>query len=210
VTFSGSYDLGYLLKLLTSGRPLPRDFSAFDTALSAFCPRRHELREELPHGSLESLARKHGLQRHGKPHTAGSDALLTLELFLGIVGAPKSLGAGARGGDIRWNSWGVEDSWETQAYYQAWEQGWDPTRWDNSAWGFPFPGAAWNMSPWLSPLAALSTSPVPSLGGGSTPNAAASFWSTGQAGATKAHMDAAAAARKMGWWMPDPTKVMEI
>jgi len=80
VTFSGSYDLGYLLKLLTGG-PLPCELSAFDAALAAFCPRRHEIRDQLPHGSLESLVKQRGIQRSGVAHTAGSDALATLELF---------------------------------------------------------------------------------------------------------------------------------
>lgn len=31
--------------------------------LSSFCPRRHELRDELPHGSLDSLARPWGTLR---------------------------------------------------------------------------------------------------------------------------------------------------
>mmetsp|Transcript_26096 Transcript_26096/g.75246 ORF Transcript_26096/g.75246 Transcript_26096/m.75246 type:complete len:374 (+) Transcript_26096:85-1206(+) len=86
VTFSGSYDFGYLIRMLTSDK-LPQNFGGFDMTLSSFCPRRHELRDELPHGSLDSLARKHGLQRRGFAHTAGSDALLTLELFLAVAGS---------------------------------------------------------------------------------------------------------------------------
>lgn len=86
VTFSGLYDLGYLLKLLT-GKPLPNTISAFESALALCCPRRYELRDWLPHGSLESLLRDRRMERHGAAHTAGSDALATVELFLTVVGA---------------------------------------------------------------------------------------------------------------------------
>ncbi|CAE7853478.1 caf1, partial [Symbiodinium sp. KB8] len=36
VTFAGSYDLAYLLKLLTAGQPLPRDFHSFDVQLGMY------------------------------------------------------------------------------------------------------------------------------------------------------------------------------
>lgn len=83
LTFSGSYDLGYLMKLL-SPPPFPREPCEFDDALAKLCPQCHELRDWLPHGSLEALAREHGVARCGAAHTAGSDALVTLELFLRV------------------------------------------------------------------------------------------------------------------------------
>merc|ERR1719517_303619 len=67
------------------GRPLPWDAWEFDRALNIYCPRRHELREQLPVGSLESLSHLHGVKRCGLAHTAGSDALLTLQLFLHLA-----------------------------------------------------------------------------------------------------------------------------
>eukprot|EP00929_Paragymnodinium_shiwhaense_P112003 TRINITY_DN80254_c0_g1_i1.p1 TRINITY_DN80254_c0_g1~~TRINITY_DN80254_c0_g1_i1.p1 ORF type:complete len:310 (-),score=54.07 TRINITY_DN80254_c0_g1_i1:661-1590(-) len=82
LTFSGTYDFGYLLKLLTAGKPLPTVSGAFQTALATFCPKRKDLRDLLPPGSLDALAKRHGVLRQGRAHTAGSDALLTLELFL--------------------------------------------------------------------------------------------------------------------------------
>lgn len=78
-TFSGEYDLGYFLKLITQDR-LPKGLDAFDKLLSEHCPIRCELREWLPYGSLEALAEKYGIQRCGAAHTAGSDALVTLDL----------------------------------------------------------------------------------------------------------------------------------
>jgi len=85
VTFSGWYDWGYLLKLVT-GRPLPSQLIDFDRQLDALCPQRHELQETLPCGSLDSLCKTHGVMRRGLAHTAGSDALATLELFYRVVG----------------------------------------------------------------------------------------------------------------------------
>lgn len=83
VTFSGWYDWGYLLKLVT-GNPMPYDINAFDELLSTWCPTRKELRDLLPRGSLDALLGSHGLRRLGPAHTAGSDALATLELFLHV------------------------------------------------------------------------------------------------------------------------------
>jgi len=98
LTFSGSYDLGYLLKLL-SPPPLPRDHDEFDAALARLCPQCYELRDWLPFGSLQALATEHGVARHGTAHTAGSDALVTLELFL-RVGPPQAT-TGGSDGDLR-------------------------------------------------------------------------------------------------------------
>jgi hypothetical protein len=86
LTFNGSYDWGYLLKLVTLGRPLPGNLSTFDKVLSVYCPRRRELRDLLPSGSLEVLGRRYGVKRWGSAHTAGRDALLTLVLFM-LLGA---------------------------------------------------------------------------------------------------------------------------
>jgi CCR4-NOT transcription complex subunit 7/8 len=86
VTFSGLHDLGYLLKLLTSGRSPPSSMASFEEALHAFCPHRCELKELLPpYGSLESWVQKLKVPRVGRAHTAGSDAVATLMVFL-VVG----------------------------------------------------------------------------------------------------------------------------
>ncbi|CAE8609847.1 unnamed protein product, partial [Polarella glacialis] len=83
VTFQGWYDFGYILRLITNW-PLPQDVSDFDEMLATFFPQRYELRDEMPHGSLDTLLHKFGVERFGTPHTAGSDALATLELFLKV------------------------------------------------------------------------------------------------------------------------------
>lgn len=82
VTFAGAYDFGFLLKLLSGDQPLPPTRGAFRQALELLCPRRCELRDELPHGSLGSLGQQLGVARHGRAHTAGSDALMTLEIYI--------------------------------------------------------------------------------------------------------------------------------
>lgn len=83
VTFQGWYDFGYVLRLITNWR-LPPNLNAFEDLQAAYFPNRSELRDVLPRGSLDSLIRDYGVERIGKPHTAGSDALATLELFLHI------------------------------------------------------------------------------------------------------------------------------
>lgn len=94
ITFSGFCDLGYLMKLLTSA-PLPRSIADFDKMLESFCPRRHELRTWLPHGSLASLLHERKIVRYDTAHNAASDALATLELFLAAVPAAERRQNGA-------------------------------------------------------------------------------------------------------------------
>jgi len=152
LTFCGSYDWGYLLKLLTLGRPLPGDPSTFENVLSVYCPRRRELRDFLPKGSLEMLGRRHGVKRWGVAHTAGSDALLTLELFM-LLGGAKTEHVAALGSEAFFGKqgiwpemgWGEDlEEWNTGDYNQ-----WNPgdvfghgdmgihiaaEQWENSNW----------------------------------------------------------------------------
>lgn len=175
VTFAGFYDFGYLLRMLTRDK-LPQTFQGFNATLSTYCPRRHELRDELPHGSLDSLAEKHGIRRCGLPHTAGSDALTTLEFFLSVVGSPR-LDLSPSGQSETTNSWwgstcGMEacapaalqdtspwpatneEGWNvaTNLWYQtqaaaAWPS-WEFERWDNM-WEFQTPVLAAQTMPLL-------------------------------------------------------------
>ena len=55
-----------------------------EVLLEETCAGRHELRDRLPFGSLSNLARSHDVIRYGQAHTAGSDALVTLDLFFRI------------------------------------------------------------------------------------------------------------------------------
>jgi CCR4-NOT transcription complex subunit 7/8 len=123
LTFSGSYDLGYLLKLLSFGRPLPTEAGEFDEQLSSVCPWRYELRDQLPRGSLETLGWSHGVPRKGAAHTAGSDALLTLELFLRLGAA-----SWARPGQPD-GYWDQEAVWDHEASWDYWGPPLAPTHW---------------------------------------------------------------------------------
>lgn len=81
VSFSGDFDLAFFLSIL-SNEPLPERFESYHTALSTLCPNLVALRDALPSGSLDSLCRTYGIERcDGAPHAAGSDALVTLELY---------------------------------------------------------------------------------------------------------------------------------
>lgn len=150
LTFSGSYDWAYLLKLVTLGKPLPSVASSYEKALAVHCPKRHELRDFLPEakGSLEALGRMHGVKRSGKAHTAGSDALLTAELFL-IFGAgalPLLHGAhnkleNAQHQQGQWSDTSSELSWQNEEGWfsdsgDEWYAGVSqtpPAHWDHTA-----------------------------------------------------------------------------
>lgn len=81
VTFCGMTDLLYLMQLVQPEHQLPQTLRGFQCLLKETCVTHQELRDRLPWGSLSSLARSHGVIRYGQAHTAGSDALVTLELF---------------------------------------------------------------------------------------------------------------------------------
>jgi hypothetical protein len=115
LTFSGSYDLAYLVKLFTLGAALPSSGAAYDKVLCDQCPNRIELRDSLPNGSLEVLGREHGIKRWGCAHTAGSDALLTAELFI-LVRGPNMVTSSGRHGQSQTNHW-CHDSWHNEEWY---------------------------------------------------------------------------------------------
>jgi hypothetical protein len=81
VAFHGMYDFAYMLKLLT-GAPMPVSIAEFNEALGTFFRSRLDLKWHFPKGSLSKLGDRYGLSRHGTAHQGGSDALLTLDLFL--------------------------------------------------------------------------------------------------------------------------------
>jgi CCR4-NOT transcription complex subunit 7/8 len=124
LTFSGSYDWGYLLKIITSGRALPSIASTFDQVLSVYCRKRRELRDILPNGSLETLGRKHGVKRWGCAHTAGSDALLTLELFMLHGGYDLDLDAAGDGSLQEQEEWADANWHNLDNWYAASTDSW--------------------------------------------------------------------------------------
>lgn len=211
LTFSGSYDWGYLLKLVTKGRPLPGVTSTFDKVLAVYCPKRRELRDMLPKGSLDALGRRHGVKRIGVAHTAGSDALLTLELFMLLGGSkllPDALGVFDKLGEAQeqsqWAEVVPEMSWQTaDDWYPSdgdqWYAGNSRTASDVSehsdVWGAPgsqtasdvwgAPGSTWTSQSQTAPDGTGSTwrhLGAPGNNPWFSPNAAASGYSSGYSG----------------------------
>jgi CCR4-NOT transcription complex subunit 7/8 len=88
VTFHGSYDFGYLIKILIGGE-LPSDLKEFMRLVEYFFGYRvfdikHMIKScEGLHGGLENVAHTLGVLRvAGKSHQAGSDSLLTLQTII--------------------------------------------------------------------------------------------------------------------------------
>ncbi|VVA32292.1 PREDICTED: probable CCR4-associated factor [Prunus dulcis] len=87
VTFHGSYDFGYLMKILTQ-KDLPTDIGGFMGEVEKKFGKRvydikHLIKCQGLYGGLEKVARLLQVGRvAGKSHQAGSDSLLTLQTFM--------------------------------------------------------------------------------------------------------------------------------
>ncbi|KAI5172365.1 CCR4-NOT transcription complex subunit 7/8 [Nematocida sp. LUAm3] len=84
VSFHSSYDFGYLLNAL-SGEMLPLLPDEFFSLLCMVFPNFYDIKYLLSllgmKGGLQDLADDLGIKREGIQHQAGSDALLTLQVF---------------------------------------------------------------------------------------------------------------------------------
>lgn len=85
ITFSGGYDFCYLIKVLTAV-PLPEQEAEFFEYLHLFFPRLHDLKylmlsSDRLYGGLNKVAEALGCERVGNMHQAGSDSLLTLDVY---------------------------------------------------------------------------------------------------------------------------------
>lgn len=85
ISFHGGYDFGYLIKLLTAV-PLPSSERDFFELLDLFFPKLYDLKylmlsSDRLFGGLNKLADTLGCERVGTMHQAGSDSLLTLDVF---------------------------------------------------------------------------------------------------------------------------------
>lgn len=89
VSFHSSYDVGYLLKLLTC-RALPVDESEFLQLMRTYFPRLYDIKFLVNgmsnySGGLQKIADELQLERVGPMHQAGSDSLLTARAFFRLA-----------------------------------------------------------------------------------------------------------------------------
>ncbi|TVU12744.1 hypothetical protein EJB05_46400, partial [Eragrostis curvula] len=91
--FSGAYDFAYLVKVLGAGRPLPDTVEGFLAQVHAlFGPTVLDVKRlarfcgEGIHGGLDQVAAALGVERAaGRAHCAGSDSLLTCDVFMAML-----------------------------------------------------------------------------------------------------------------------------
>lgn len=89
ITYHGSYDMAYILKIIT-GMQLPDRLDAFISDLELYFPNFYDIRYLIKDDldgyklSLNKLAYDMGIERYGTSHQAGSDSLVTSGVFLKI------------------------------------------------------------------------------------------------------------------------------
>ena len=89
VSFQGSYDFGYLLKLLL-GTELPEKEEDFINELNIYFKNYYDIRMLVKgyqnmQGGLNRLAEQLKVQRMGMIHQAGSDSMLTLDVYFKLI-----------------------------------------------------------------------------------------------------------------------------
>ena len=89
ISFHGSYDFAYLLSNLL-GNSLPKNEKDFTQILGLFFPNHYDIRILVKNknnlkGSLNKLANILEIEREGKIHQAGSDSLVTIEVFWKLI-----------------------------------------------------------------------------------------------------------------------------
>ncbi|KAH9360950.1 hypothetical protein HPB48_007031 [Haemaphysalis longicornis] len=85
ICFHGAYGMAYLLRLLTN-QPLPAEKSEFIEVMKIYFPAVYDVQYLVQTctnltGGLKTLADKLVLEPRGTRHQAGSDSLLTREVF---------------------------------------------------------------------------------------------------------------------------------
>lgn len=86
ITFHGNYDFAYILKMLIN-QPLPDKEEEFLNLMNIYFPNFYDLKYLLKNsnyleGGLNKLSKILNINRIGYQHQAGSDSLLTIEIFL--------------------------------------------------------------------------------------------------------------------------------
>ncbi len=88
ITFHGSYDLAYLLKLI-SGVLLPSKEEVFYENLDMYFPNYYDIKAIIQDlnmkGTLSKIASDLGVKRVGNTHQAGSDSLVTSRVFFQLI-----------------------------------------------------------------------------------------------------------------------------
>ena len=90
ICFQGSYDFGYLLKLLIN-EPLPEKENDFIELLNLYFPKFYDIRMLAKdkcclQGSLNKLAKRLKIDRGaGDAHQAGSDSYITIEIYYKLI-----------------------------------------------------------------------------------------------------------------------------
>lgn len=89
ICFHGIYDFAYLLHTITN-LPLPESDTGFFEDLKIYFPCFFDIRylirfNESLRGSLSKLSQDLNVKRYGSQHQAGSDSLLTLEVFIKLL-----------------------------------------------------------------------------------------------------------------------------
>ena len=88
ISFHGCYDFAYLIKILTN-LPLPDSESKFFELLKIYFPHYYDIRYLVRlydhyRGSLQKLANELDVSRIGTQHQAGSDSIITKDVFFNL------------------------------------------------------------------------------------------------------------------------------
>ena len=89
VSFNGFSDFAYLLKLLI-GDFLPNNSNEFLDLMKLYFPNIYDIkyliiRNEIYKGGLSKIAKELNIERKGEVHQAGSDSLVTIEVFFKLI-----------------------------------------------------------------------------------------------------------------------------
>lgn len=89
ISFNGLSDFAYLLKALT-GDALPDTVDEFLNLMKIFFPTAYDIKylineNETYKGGLNKIAKELNIERHGEVHQAGSDSLVTSQVFLKLI-----------------------------------------------------------------------------------------------------------------------------
>ena len=89
ISFHGCYDFGYLLKLLLNSK-LPKNEKEFMDLLNTYFINYYDIRtlvkgKDNLQGSLNRLAQYLEVWREGKTHQAGSDSVVTIDVYFKLI-----------------------------------------------------------------------------------------------------------------------------